>query len=834
MSANNHPTILIIDDEAAVRQSIADHLEDRGYQIVEAQNGRIGLNLFDSQRIDLVLVDLRMPEVDGLEVLSRIAQESPETPLIVVSGTGVISDAIEALRQGAWDFILKPISDFSVLTHTIDNAIEKARLKRENRQYQSRLEEIVAERTRDLELANEHLIKINPRLKRIVDTTRLLAFCTKVKSFGIQLLDEFGQHMAATGGSLYLVEGDGLHLLHALDPGHAPEFIAFPVPEDSAFHRAITEKKPILITDFTKETSFAASGWEYYDNSSTLVFPLQEESGEVTAILTLHNKVPPPFMEQDKEIGSILASYSCEALRAVRATENLRQSEQQFRLILDTIRVGIIIVEISTRQIVYANPTAVNTIGSSAEELIGARCQDTLCVNNDGLCPALDLDQQDESAERTLKNSSGQLLPVLKTITRILYQGKECLLESFFDLTAQKQSEAEKAALEKMLRQAQKMEALGTLAGGIAHDFNNILAAIIGYTELSFRLTDDASHPIRQKLKAILHAGERAKSLVAQILAFSRMKEQMLIPIQIAPIIKEALKLLQASLPANIQLTTKIKSQRQVLADPTQIHQIIMNLCTNAYHAMEEKGGQLTVSLMPLSDNDLAHLPRIDLPRGDYLCLIVEDTGTGISPSILDQIFDPYFSTKPKEKGTGLGLAVVHSIVKSHGGAIFVESRIDKGTAFYVILPTTEDILEAIDSELKPLPRGNERILLVDDEKELVEIVYQMLDSLGYDVTGVTGSIEALRLFKQSPDHFDLVITDMNMPAMSGDQLAQEMNRIRPGVPIILCTGFSERLDPKKASMLGIQGFLMKPLAMNILAETIRSVLCEPQNQQSR
>lgn len=833
MNEESRTNILIIEDDPVVRQSMADYLEDLEYRILTAEDGRAGLGLFDRESVDLALVDLRMPEMDGLAVLAQVTKASPETPLIVVSGTGAIADAIEALHHGAWDYILKPIEDLSVLAHAIENALEKARLKRENLQYQRHLEQMVSERTVALRRANTHLTHINARLRQIVETTRRLSLHSEVETFASQLLIEFGRHMLATGGSLYVREPGGLRLVHALDPGHAAEWIPFPLPGESVFQKVVAEKKPVWIRDIARDSGLCASGWPHYKDGSALVFPLLDEGDEVTAILTLHSKAPRPFVEQDKEIGSILASYSRQALRAVRAAEDLRRSEQQFRSILDTIRTGILIVESSSMRIIYANPTAAEMIEASAEEMIGRRCHDVLCLAEDGRCPMLDLGERIDSAERLLQTSSGRQLPVLQTTARMICEGKECLLESFVDLTRQKAAAAEKEALERQLRQAQKMEALGTLAGGVAHDFNNILSAVIGYAELCFIDLQGPSHPAYQKLEGILRAGNRAKALVGQILTFSRMQEQMMMPVRIAPIVSEALKLLKASLPANIQLVDQITTQARVLADPTQIHQVIMNLCTNAYHAMEENGGRLLVSLTTLSAEDLANMPQVEVPPGEYLRLTVEDTGTGISPAVMESIFDPYFTTKEKDKGTGLGLAVVHGIVKGHRGAISVNSRIGEGTAVHVVLPTT---VEASDGEARDrgtLPRGSESILFVDDEKDLVDIGCQMLVRLGYEVTGVMGSTEALGLFRRSPERFDLVISDVNMPTMGGERLARELKRIRPDLPIILCTGFSDRFDQDWARALGIRECLMKPLAMNILAESVRAILDESQSSAS-
>ena len=819
-------TILIIDDDSAVRQSLADYLVDLDYRVVTAENGRIGLEVFEREKVDLVLVDLRMPEVDGLEVLSRISRINSEMPLIVVSGTGVIADAVEALHQGAWDYVLKPIEDFSVLRHAIDSAFDKARLRRENLHYQRHLEQMVVARTRELEKANKNLTNINNRLRGIVDSTRELSRRSDLETFAQRLLEEFGRHMSAAGGSVFFKEDNGLRLAHSLDPGHAPELIPFPLPGSSVFHRLMEDNQPILIEDISVAEGFSASGWNSYQDGSLLAFPLFNESGEIAAALSLHNKKHPPFLEQDKETGAILASYGCEALRAVRAGAELRESELQLRSILDNIRAGIIIMKEGTKEVLYVNPTATEMMESTAGDIIGSNGHEILFPVDDGQCSEIDLDWQVESSEMILKTVRGAQLPILISITKTNYKGEQSLLASFIDQSAQKQSALEKAALESQLRQGQKMEALGTLAGGIAHDFNNILGAVIGYTELCFLGLDHRDKTLRHKLNLILNASIRAKELVDQILTFSRMQEHNLVPVCIAPIVQEALKLLQASLPANVQLKENIISQEHVMADSIQIHQVIMNLCTNAYHAMEENGGTLTVSLESVQQNE-QNILHAELPTGDFLQLAVQDTGSGICPTVLEHIYDPYFSTKDKSKGTGLGLAVVHGIVKHHGGAISVNSQIGQGTVFRVFLPITEERKVVEEERPTLMPQGTEKILLVDDEEDLVDIGCEMLEWLGYDVTGVVGSLEALETFKQCPERFDLVITDLSMPVMSGDRLAQEIVSLRPDVPVILCTGFSESLDEKRARALGIRKLLMKPMAMKVLAEIVRGILDE-------
>lgn len=382
------------------------------------------------------------------------------------------------------------------------------------------------------------------------------------------------------------------------------------------------------------------------------------------------------------------------------------------------------------------------------------------------------------------------------------------------------------AELETQLRQVQKMEAIGTLAGGIAHDFNNILAAIMGYTEMALYDVPEGSSG-RRNLEQVLKAGYRGKDLVKQIITFSRRRDEERRPMRISPIVKEALKLLRASLPTTIDIRQNIKTQPgMVLADPTQIHQVLMNLISNAAYAMREKGGVLEVSLAGIDINpDGAAPSHPDLKPGPYVKLTVSDTGCGIEHAIMERIFDPFFTTKRPGEGTGMGLAVVHGIVKSYGGAILVDSEPGKGSTFNVFLPKIEgDILPEVDSAA-PLPTGNEHILFVDDEEDLVDMVQQMLERLGYSVVAMTNSLKALEGFKAQPDQFDLVITDQAMPHMAGVDLAKELMRIRPEIPIILCTGFSEVISAEEAKALGIREFLMKPFATRVLAETTRRVL---------
>jgi len=387
-------------------------------------------------------------------------------------------------------------------------------------------------------------------------------------------------------------------------------------------------------------------------------------------------------------------------------------------------------------------------------------------------------------------------------------------------------AEKEKANLQKQLQQAQKMESIGTLAGGIAHDFNNILYPIIGFTELTlFEVPEDSL--AQKNLQEIHIAAKRAKDLVQQILRFSRMETPGFKPIKMQEIIQELLSLLRASIPTTIDINLDIDDQcGPISGDPTQIHQLIINLCTNAFQAMEKTGGSLELILREhdrISDN---FIKERNLAHNQYVVLTIQDNGPGITPAVMERMFDPYYTTKEQGKGTGLGLSVVHGIVKSHGGDICVESTPGKGARFQVYLPLVrEDIETEVFQPDTVIANGTERILVVDDEEQILAMVKQMLSRFGYHVETCNSSREALNLFRFNPHKFDLIITDMTMPKMTGFELSKKIKSIKPLIPIILCTGFSEGITKEELKTAGIDGLIMKPVVRKDLVKMIRDIL---------
>lgn len=681
---NSTATILTIDDEAAVRRSIRAYLEDSGYDVLEAANGREGIKIFREAKPDLILCDLRMPEVDGLEVLAAVNNEDPELPIIIVSGTGVLGDAIEAVRLGAWDYILKPIQDMGTLEIAIAKALERAHLRNERHQYQKHLEQEVLRRTAVLEQQTIELRKLNEAL-----------------------------------------------------------------------------------ADDIRERN--------------------------------------------------------------KAEAALRESESRFRTVIESLSEGILITNLNP-VCSYANSRMAQMCGYEADELVGK----TIAM------------LEPESVNKFFheKISTRQHFDTGKFETQLLRKDQSDFwveislgpytnndgvvvgsLAAVRDITDRKNAEREKEQLEAQLRRVQKLETIGTLAGGVAHDFNNILTPILGYSDMA-KIHLDATNPARDDIEQVIQAAHRAKDLVKQILAFSRQGEQERRPYQIQVIIKEALKLMRASLPSTIQIQEKIDPKCDaVLCDPTQVHQIVMNLCTNAYHAMRDQGESLEVCLKTVEADSEFPCLHVNLKAGKYLRLTVTDGGVGMDRATIERIFEPFFTTKGAGEGTGLGLSVVHGIVTAHGGGISVYSELNVGTTFQIYFPVTNAHITDDETVERPIVGGDERILFVDDERANAHMGKQMLSRLGYDVTARVSPAEAFELFSANPHDFDLIVTDQTMPQMTGDELASAVHNIRPELPIVLVTGFSETVTAKNFKQRGFAAFLMKPLLLRELATTVRDAL---------
>ncbi len=511
----------------------------------------------------------------------------------------------------------------------------------------------------------------------------------------------------------------------------------------------------------------------------------------------------------------------------VKAAKDLHELEKRFRTAFHTSPDAINFNKLDGTY-VEVNEGFTALTGYSREDVIGRSSLDINIWDNPEdrtvLVDELQESGQVTNLEANFRMKDGTIKTALMSANLIHLKGEPHILSITRDITARKKAERDKAKLEAELRQVYKMEAIGTMAGGIAHDFNNILTIILGNADLArFVIKEDG--PGRQYVDQILKASGRAKEMVRQILAFSRKTKQDLVPVKPYLVFSETLKLLRSTIPSSVQIHQDLDSQcRTIKADPTQLNQVLMNLCANAVHAMDEKGA-LKVSLQEekLGEDDTNH--KTDMQPGPYALLSVSDTGNGIEPEVKERIFDPFFTTKKVGEGTGMGLSVVHGIVENHGGMIAVDSTPGKGTTFKIYFPVAEKSAVVARNIVPFQYKGDEHILFVDDEKSLVELAVEMLQLHGYRVTSSTDSRKALETFEANPDDFDLVITDQTMPAMSGVELFAKLLKIRPDLPVILCTGYSSKISDERAKELGFADYFLKPFDTEKLVRSVRKAM---------
>jgi len=798
-------TILIIDDNPANLGVLSSCLEEAGFETMVAIDGKSGLNIARDGQPDLILLDVLMPGMDGFEACRFMKEDerTREIPVIFMTALTETENEVAGFEAGGVDYITKPFQVEEVLarvkTHLALLLIQK-RLKARNVQL---LREIGKRQKVEKEL----------RKARAELEERVEACTAELREANTRLTTEIDERKRAEKALFHEKEQFSV-TLRSIEDGVVT-----------------TDKEGRVL--FVNKAAESLTGW-------TLEEAAGRPFGEVFHIIDRRTRelCPNPVMiARDgterviADNGALILDQAGELFGAVLVfrdvTERKLAEEERIRLAtaLEQVAEGIIITD-ANWIVQYANAAFKRLSGYDRAEIVGRHTR------------ILKSDYHDKAFYRSIRETlsrgevwSGRLRNKRKdgTLYEVEATTSPVRNESggIINYISIHRDMSREAALERQLRQVQKMEAIGTLAGGIAHDFNNILTAIIGYTEMALAMPPEAGSA-RRHLDQVLRSGSRAADLVKQILAFGRQTEQERKPVAVAPIVEEALKLLRSSLPSTIEIHQDVAVSEQediVMADPIQMHQVLMNLCTNAAHAMRDTGGILGVKLSEVHLDAFYFSLYPSLKPGSYVMLTVTDTGHGMDCATRQRIFDPYFTTKKAGEGTGLGLAVVHGIVKSHDGLITVFSEPGQGATFHVFLPRIEGERAEKAGPAAMLPTGDEHILFVDDEPPLAELGKEMLESLGYQVIAETSSIEALQTFSAQPDAFDLVITDMTMPGLTGRDLARKLMAIRTDLPVVLCTGFSEMIDERQSKEAGILEFVMKPYVTDSLARTIRKVL---------
>ncbi len=799
--------ILLVEDNPGDRDLIIEQLEqsNRSFKIETTVCLADALLTINKDDFNIVLLDLGLPDSTGLDTLIQFKSHVQNIPIIVLTGLDDEIAGIEAIRKGAEDYLVKGQVTANLLVRSFLHAIERHLLKERVDHYNSVLRAI-----RD----------INQLIVRESDPCQLILKACKV------LVDTRGYRgvWAALGGCI----GPASFFTHAgFYDGY--QFLENNIIQGiwpACVGKALGSNERIVILNRCGNDScpFQTNCSKNFVGVS-LLKSVDKIYGVFLVFFSNSLEIDTEEKRLLHEISDDL-SFSFHAIETKRqhrdAEEHIQQQHLFLQLLMDAIPISVFYKD--TRGVLIGcNDAFAEFLSRTKEEITGKWANDIFSEEMGEWYTKFDSNllkipgiQQYESKIRKVDGSRRDVL-INKASYFDAEGGVGGIIGAMLDISDRK-------VMEKRLLQSQKMESIGTLAGGIAHDFNNILSAIIGYTELSFDVVEKGSE-VDNNLKEIYTASNRAKELVQRILAFARISDEEIRPIQPQLIIKEVLKLIRSSIPATIDIKQDLNSNSYIMGSATQIHQVMLNLCTNAAQSMEEKGGCLAINLEDAFIAPGAHMDFVDITPGDYIRIMVKDTGTGISPEIIGSIFEPYFTTKKPGEGTGMGLALVHGIVHSYGGRIFVDSTTGKGTAFNIYLPICRMTEGENSCNLEVLPRGSERILVVDDEPSVAKINCKLLEKLGYSVTISGGGIEALEMFQLDPGAFDLVISDMTMPKMTGDILAIELIKIRPDIPVILCTGYSKKISENLEKQLWIKGFLSKPVVKADMAKTVRKVL---------
>ena len=804
-----HEKILVVDNQPLMLRLMSNFLAKKGYEVKTAPDSLAALALLADFVPDVMFVDLVMPNISG-DKLCRIVRSMPELKdvCIIILSAIAAEEKLDWASFGANACIAKgPFRD-------IEQHISRLLAARDNKEdlaasgivgiesvYQREITKELLSSRRHFEVvlgnisegivecaAEGRIVYVNAAGTAILGVREEKILAAHLFDFFVGSAREVVEKAFSSLGERPITLGEEAVLSLK---GRRVALILLPIVD--AGQRTVV----VIIQDITERKAAEEKLEGYRDHLEKMVVARTEELSRNNA--QLHKEI------RERRV----------------AEERMGEAQREWERTFDAVD-DIVTLQDASLRLTRVNKATCRILQKTAAELVGRYCYEVLrgipepcpeCASHLACHDGKSYSQEIFHPElrKTFLLTATPVMDDLGKISGVAHFAK--------DISEQKK-------LEFQLVQAQKMEAIGTLAGGIAHDFNNILAAVMGYTELAM-MDLPRDMPAHAKLVEVTRAGKRARDLVAQILTFSRHSEARREPLELRSIVKEALKLLRASLPSTLEMKQEISDQPcWALADPVQIHQVLMNLCINASQAMRGKVGTLLVSIGPEEIDGPRAVLNPDLRPGAYVHLGVRDTGPGMEQDVLARIFEPFFTTKPTGEGTGMGLAVVHGIVKNHQGAIEVASVPGQGTAFDLYFPRITEIGEIGGSrdDLR-ISRGTERILFVDDEPALAELGKQVLESLGYQVQAHGDSREAWVRFASDPDAFDLVITDLTMPGMTGAQLAEKILALRPSIPVILTTGYSDIVTEREARELGVREYLLKPLNTGRLAEVVRRVL---------
>ena len=837
--------ILIVDEGTVPINAEIIHLEACGYEVMTAGDGPSATQLIAVRPPDIIISDIHIPAMGGNAFFRHLTKRWPEIPVIVTATPDRISEAMDYLRKGACDFLVKPMDNLTVLSHAVGKSLREIKLKKQNQTYRHLIEKHLAHNAEKLKTANRYLTELNRRLTDVVISSKRLSSCVTIESFGTRLLQEFSHHLDAAGGSLYIAGQEGLRLVHCLDGSHAPNIIAYPVEKSSPFGCALRQREPLLIGNIQHERTMRPSGFEGYRNGSFVIFPLQTQSGQPFGLVSIHSKRTPPFINQDCEVGGLLASYSSETLRAVRAMEALTKSEEKYRIAALTASDLISEWSPDTDEVVWLGDIDA-VIGSAPQTrptTMGAWI--SLIHPDDRERMAATYRSQGDCATASTVNyrikhlAHGWRHFSERTTTIKAKNGGSKVLRACNDITREKNAEEERIKFELRMQHAQKLESLGIIAGGIAHDFNNILMAVLGHADIAQE--EIGENPVAKKsIGNIITAGKRATELAQQLLVYSGKGEVKIHAIDINQLVSEMMNLIQVSISKKVHTSFRPGTHTPpVRGNQSQLRQVILNLLTNASQAIGNTSGKvfLTTGKIFCTHNDLSAYsmptrPGVDLPLPEttYTFIDIEDTGCGMDETTKEKLFDPFYTTK--KTGTGLGMAAVLGILRQHRGTMTIESAPGKGTRIRVLLPSAAPALKthkkpALESKPMPMPHNGGLILIADDEDPVRKISQRMVEKLGFSVITACDGNEAVAIYEDRQHEIQGVILDMTMPGLNGREALDRIQRINPSVKAIIASGYgsspSESADGEHPPSRC--GYLQKPYQIAELRQVLQKIL---------